>query len=232
MDTRFWGPSGWQLYHLIAMSGKGLPLFKTMKDVLPCKYCRESTAKFVGEDPPSGNLSRWMYDFHNKVNNKLRIQCKDDPRIICPPDDPTFEEVTSHYTGLLCADPHSPPGLDFLFCVVHNYDKNPATEAYRTLFETLDDVYPYDGLRSIMKSYTKKHSIEKALESKQTLIAWWYPLAKRLCSATGFPLSSRRGTALLYGKYKSGCKRGKTCRNGKKVRNHSATYTFTHKRLV
>jgi len=228
MDTRFWGPSGWQLYHLVAYSYDGRhrekykAFFEAMKTTLPCRFCRESTTKFIeGTIIPLENkavLSRWMYDLHNMVNQKLRSQCKDDPRVICPPDDPTFEEVTSHYEGLLCGKPRAPPGLDFLFCVAYNFKQNPTLET----FELLPYVYPYPELRSIIRAYKKP-----TLDFK-----WMYGLAKKLCAATDFPLNTYRGTLQIYGRVASSCNRGKTCRNGKRVRDHRKTYKITHSRLV
>jgi len=224
MDTRFWGPSGWQLYHLVAYSydGKNLEkykaFFEAMAETLPCRFCRESTTKFMEEMPiqSAHSLPRWMFDLHNMVNHKLRSQCKSDPRVICPPEDPTYEEVTSHYRGLLCTSPRSPPGLDFLFSVAYNYKQNPTIKT----FQLLKDVYPYPELRSVIT------------EPSGDIFKWWYKTAKRLCAKTGFPLNSYRGALQMYGRVASSCNRGKTCRNGKKVRDHRKTYKITHSRLV
>ena len=80
MDTRFWGPSAWQLFHLIAFTSKHPDdVLNQMKDVLPCKYCRASTTEYVHKHPLRGDPGRWLYDIHNMVNNKLRTQCQDDP---------------------------------------------------------------------------------------------------------------------------------------------------------
>ena len=61
MDTKFWGPSGWELLHLITFEkgylSKKKELFSTLPFILPCKYCRESALKFMNEDPLTNNLA-------------------------------------------------------------------------------------------------------------------------------------------------------------------------------
>jgi hypothetical protein len=239
MDTRFWGPSGWQLYHLVAHSYKGThrekyeEFYDAMKDVLPCRFCRESTAKFMKESPPKiEHIVEWVYDLHNKVNHKLRSQCHSDPKVICPPPDPSLEKTNDVYRALLASEPEVPAGLDFLFCVAYNYKTNLVDNSYYNTFVTLADIYPYEDLRHIIKQYIGNHSLKEALTNPTHFYKWWYNLAKKLCKHTGFPLGTLRGTLQKYGRYKSGCTRGKTCRNGKKIRDHRKTYKITHDRLV
>jgi len=88
MDTRFWGPSGWALLHLIAADStvqdrkeKTLRWFHLLPFVLPCKYCRASLADYYALQPLTSTtlndattFSRWLYDIHNRVNGKLRGQ--------------------------------------------------------------------------------------------------------------------------------------------------------------
>jgi len=39
----------------------------TMKDVLPCKFCRRKHWRsFFTEDPPKQPLTKWLYDYHNR----------------------------------------------------------------------------------------------------------------------------------------------------------------------
>jgi len=199
----------------------------TMKDILPCKFCRESTEVFLREDPPKQPLAKWLYDLHNRVNKKLRDQCKDDPRVICPPADPTFEEVSAHYEALLQKEPNAPPGMDFLFCIAYNY--TPEKEGiYRHFFDLLSDVYPYDDLRAIMKAHTFSFT------SKRALMKSVYTLMKKKTKATHSEaiLPSFVGVFQRYGYYASSCNRGKTCRNGKKKRDHRKTHKVTHARLI
>lgn len=90
MITKIWGPSLWKSLHTITF---GFPInpsyqdkinyknfFESLGDVLPCKYCRFSYKKFIDEHDTKltfdvfnsrYTLSKWLYDIHNKVNNKL-----------------------------------------------------------------------------------------------------------------------------------------------------------------
>lgn len=95
MTTKIWGPPLWMGLHCITF---GYPYainpdnqnHKTKKEdykmffyylgkVLPCKYCRESYMDFIKEHPIDNNLdtrkdiTKWLYDIHNKVNDKLGV---------------------------------------------------------------------------------------------------------------------------------------------------------------
>jgi len=87
MDTRFWGPSGWKLLHLVAAEPVGdraaaiSEWIHLLEFVLPCKYCRASFHDYIRVQPLTDTIvaspasfSRWMYDIHNRVNGKLRGQ--------------------------------------------------------------------------------------------------------------------------------------------------------------
>jgi hypothetical protein len=88
--TKIWGGAGWLFGHSVTF---GYPLepteeqkqffkqyFILLGKVLPCKYCRESYAKFISEgdteltDAVMTNrhtLTKWFYDIHEAVNKKL-----------------------------------------------------------------------------------------------------------------------------------------------------------------
>ena len=67
MNTKFWGPAGWDFMFAIAfnypekiekgnkshavLKKKIKTLFEILKWTLPCKYCRKSYAKFLKELP-------------------------------------------------------------------------------------------------------------------------------------------------------------------------------------
>lgn len=107
MDTRFWGPDGWILFHMIPYylpeklkqtdKTKIIRFFKLTSQLLPCKYCRMSMTKFIKQLPIEKHcssrekLSLWVYKIHNKVNNKLRKQG------YCITDNPDFEEVDKRF---------------------------------------------------------------------------------------------------------------------------------------
>ena len=238
MDTRFWGPSGWQLLHLVAEANppKARDFFASIPTILPCKFCRQSSAEFLREHPVRKPYDKWLYAFHNKVNAKLRGQAEEDPRVIVPPPNPSFEEVKERYAGYLAREPCAPPGLDFLLTIAYNYkftEIENKDNVYRTFFGLLADVYPYPNLRTILQ--------ENPIEIEH-VFRWMYGVAEKLCAATGAShmLSSYHGLTQRLAFYKSGCAkktyRGKTCRKigGKhtKDRDNRRTYRITHKRLL
>lgn len=90
--TKIWGGPGWTFNHAITF---GYPInptetqkkeyknyFMSLGDVLPCKYCRDSYHKFIttGETALTNDklknrdtLTKWFYDVHNAVNDKLEV---------------------------------------------------------------------------------------------------------------------------------------------------------------
>ena len=131
MDTRFWGPSGWKLLHLIAREPmhtvrhrKAVSAwFSLLPYVLPCKYCRASLSDYFVVQPLTldkmktpAAFGNWMYHIHNRVNEKLREQ-----GLLMSPD-PLWEEVSEHYVkehaGLCKGSPLL--GWDFMTAVAFN----------------------------------------------------------------------------------------------------------------
>jgi hypothetical protein len=122
MDTRFWGPSGWRLLHLITMAAADLDpkaldtVFRNLPYVLPCKFCRASLTDYYAMDPiPTHphDFPKWLYRIHNRVNGKLREQ-----KLITTPD-PIWQNIKQHYTQLYEAQctKGGMIGWDFLFSV-------------------------------------------------------------------------------------------------------------------
>ncbi|MBA43015.1 MAG: hypothetical protein CMF62_03285 [Magnetococcales bacterium] len=90
--TKIWGPSGWKFLHSVSF---GYPIkptneqkneyrnfFKSVGDILPCVYCRESYKKFIQEGCTKldenalenrDSLTRWLYNIHEAVNEKLEV---------------------------------------------------------------------------------------------------------------------------------------------------------------
>ena len=240
MDTRFWGPSAWQLFHLIAFKADHPDdVLNAMKDILPCRFCRESTTQFVKEHPLRGDPGKWLYDLHNRVNDKLRTQCKDDAAVADPGPDPSFAEVKSRYLAL---KPTAVPGRDFLFSIAVNYPDAPEPEqmaTQRTFLHALAKVYPFQTLRRVYAAYLQAH--EPLLGSRRTYMKWMYGLLKALAHEAGVPLQSFKGYAHHVAYYKSGCAKttyhGKTCRKlaggGRtKDRDRRTTYRVSHARLL
>jgi hypothetical protein len=131
MDTKYWGPSGWRLLHLITFtyephspSGKAVgEVFRSLPFVLPCKFCRASLHQYM-EDLPlepalksREALSKWLFQIHCMVNDKLRGQ-----RLL-EEKDPSFESVKRVYmervkTGCIRTEFE---GLEFLFSIAENH---------------------------------------------------------------------------------------------------------------
>lgn len=122
MDTRFWGPSGWRLLHLITFATSDIDndhlqlFFRNLPYVLPCKFCRASLTDYYAVDPiPSNKVEfpHWLYRIHNRVNGKLREQ-----KLLHTPD-PAWKDVKKHYTELYNAQctKGGMIGWDFLFSV-------------------------------------------------------------------------------------------------------------------
>lgn len=130
MDTRFWGPSGWRLLHLITFSYSPerdkknvCAFFNTLPYILPCKFCRTSLSDYMMEDPIEGvcdvplELQKWLWRIHNKVNAKLRKTG------LTKVEDPPFSEVATIYKEKLeqgCSRTVF-DGWDFLFSVAENH---------------------------------------------------------------------------------------------------------------
>lgn len=146
MDTRFWGPSGWRLLHLITFtyesigaarlgqtssSGVGEPkqkdsvkeLFSMLPFVLPCKYCRASLVQYMRKEPlepalkSRATLTRWLYKIHNHVNAKLRDQG------LLKDADPSFSDVKKVYEDRVAAGCIRTEfeGWNFLFSIADNH---------------------------------------------------------------------------------------------------------------
>ena len=240
MDTRFWGPSGWQLIHLIAFrSPHPQEVLLMLKDILPCRFCRESTAEYTKELPMKKDTGLWAYELHNKVNNKLRTQCKDDPAVVDPGNDPSFEEVKQKYMSM---KPTSVPGRDFLFSIAVNYPESPEESdmaTQRTFIHKLAEVYPFESLRSQFQHYLKTNEV--ALQSQKSYMKWMYGLLSELSDVISVKIPSYKGYVARVMYFKSGCKkktyRGKTCRrlpNGSrtKSRDHRRTFRVTRESLL
>lgn len=129
MDTKYWGPSGWSLLHLITIAEANPSnircFFETLPYVLPCKYCRASLSEYMEKHPldpviKSGKpyaIAKWLWTIHNCVNDKLRSQ-----RLHVAPD-PPFEDVKKRYTEKFEAGCTRTKfeGWEFLFSIVENH---------------------------------------------------------------------------------------------------------------
>ena len=137
MDTRFWGPSGWRLLHMITFDYKYSPknaivyaqFFESIPYILPCKFCRSSLTDYYKKYPfktyvnlnPNLDLKKWMYNIHNCVNDKLRSQG------LNPNPNPTYSAIKKMYVK---CDWTQELSLiwDFLFAVAYHHPKNSYSE--------------------------------------------------------------------------------------------------------
>jgi hypothetical protein len=90
--TKIWGPALWTGVHSVAF---GYPIeptdddkknyrnfFESLHHVLPCLYCRVSYGEFIKTENTiitdevfnsRNNLTKWLYELHNRVNKKLGV---------------------------------------------------------------------------------------------------------------------------------------------------------------
>jgi len=139
MDTRYWGPSGWRLLHLITFAyptpnptqRKHLAaFFGALPYVLPCKYCRANLTDHMAALPLEAALqsstpyalAKWLWAIHNKANAKLRDQGIQ-PTTSLIPADPDFAAVKRMYLDRLNAGCTRTKfdGWEFLFSIVENH---------------------------------------------------------------------------------------------------------------
>jgi hypothetical protein len=88
MLTTVWGPSLWHSLHTISFNyptnptpeqkHKYLSFFKSLRHILPCKYCRDNYLKNLKRVPLTMTtmknrltLSKWLYHLHEEINNML-----------------------------------------------------------------------------------------------------------------------------------------------------------------
>jgi len=209
MDTRFWGPSGWKLLHLIATAPprrKTRRLFQLLPYVLPCKYCRASLTDYYAVDPvPVKGFAHWLYRIHNRVNGKLR-----DQHLLKTPN-PSFAKVKAEYDQLYKAPCTQGKmiGWDFLYSVVYTTpckavptsplpDAPPVLETpeLRNRWNTMDreerikymsewwdilaDVLPYESWRSAFRTAPyKRPSLD---EGHKVVTEWLFQVEKHMCA--------------------------------------------------
>ena len=128
MDTRFWGPSGWKLLHLITFhynpkNNTYSQFFETIPYILPCHFCRASLTDYYKKYPfdPS-DVKKWMYNIHNCVNNKLRKQG------LNPNPNPKYNDVKKVYEEWTDWTNQMSVMWDFLFAIAYNHPKDSHSE--------------------------------------------------------------------------------------------------------
>ena len=239
MDTRFWGPSGWKLLHLITYGYPDNPsyqqrldyglFFNSLKCILPCKYCRKSLIKFYKQLPieehlgSKATLTKWFYDIHNKVNNKLRRQ-----KLLKYPN-PSKEEVDKIYENMI-KYPCQIPGWDFLYCMIFNYPKDKTSihfdrvNGYITFFNNLGTVIPCKRYCKAYLEAFKKDSIQNSMHSNESLVKWLYRINCKIDQKMGNKKNNFKKLCVIYESH-----RAKAC--SKKSHKGKSTCRISNKKL-
>jgi hypothetical protein len=88
MMTSIWGPPMWHTLHTISFNYPVNPsiedkknyynFFISLKDILPCRYCRDNLKDNLKKNPLNikvfksrETLSKWVYLLHEKINSLL-----------------------------------------------------------------------------------------------------------------------------------------------------------------
>ena len=144
MDTRFWGPSGWKLLHLVCETDTAslYPFLETIPHILPCHFCRASLTEYYQQHPYTAapNMSRWIYQIHNLVNAKLRKQG------LHPAPNPSYASAKARLADL-AASPWSAQLTsfwDFFFAVGYHHPRHTKAVSrwFRRFWSVLPDVLP------------------------------------------------------------------------------------------
>jgi hypothetical protein len=228
MDTRYWGPHGWKFLHTLPYSYPMKPtkieqeqmkeFLVILKEMLPCKYFRQSYSQYITELPPDDflksrtMLEKWLYLIHNKVNNKLRSQG------LIKYEDPSITHVRNQYSFIYqkCVDEYwKIPGIDFIFIIAFHY-RNTKIEnklnKYKKFFEAFSNIAQIPSIRSCIKKEMNERPFET--EGKKLGAYRWFAIIYSKCKDIGFfDVTKCREDC---NKNVSGCKKksfqGKTCR--------------------
>jgi hypothetical protein len=178
MDTRFWGPSGWKLIHLVAAApvpkqrvAAILEWFHLLEYVLPCKYCRASFHDYIRLQPLTADImadptafSRWAFDIHNRVNSKLRGQG------LLETPDPEWATIRDYYAtqqkGLCDGSPLL--GWDFMISVAFT---TPAADY--TPVPMPDAPEPATDWTSLDPATRNRYNLLTRAERMPYLKRWW-----------------------------------------------------------
>lgn len=222
MDTRFWGPSGWQLLHSITNKYPNNPdklekdayeiFFKSLPFILPCIYCRNSLTEYYKQYPINGietdesvnsplynnhNLRLWLYNIHNLVNDKLRGQG------LLTTENPEFKEVIDNYTESSCEK-----CWDFIYAIALNYPDNKQLITnrqylnYKLFLNYLPKVLPDSLLATKVNNFMIRHPLQYFIEMRDPLSKWIYALEKK-CNNCDCCYSKRCNQ---IEQYRAGCK--------------------------
>ena len=262
MDTRFWGPSGWKLLHLIAASPHKHPQkvfewFTLLPYVLPCKFCRASLQEYYealpltldivrGQGKGNTSFSRWLYDIHNMVNDKLREQ-----GLLKTPN-PSWSTVHDLYDSMQAALCETTPmvGWDFFASIAYTTPtKGIASKPMPIpagLTPTMEDRNRYNLLtpaerRAKLKAWWKltpsilpcqawrsawNHCVEEAplTKGRGPVSCWLWSIEESVCSSLKCPTPHASLPNLKYemAAFESACTMKKsTCRTRRQAQRRT-----------
>ena len=201
MDTRFWGPSGWKLLHLIAASPGTEATYKwfsLLPYVLPCKYCRASLQEYYEQKPltlelvKSSEFGHWLYEIHNLVNEKLRSQG------LLKTSNPSWLSVKKYYETLrACESPMI--GWDFLASVAYT---TPTKGIISKPMAVTPTGFPIDQSLETRNRYNLLTRSERIAALKD----WWKLIPSILpCSAWRSAWAACKEPPLTRGRNKVSC---------------------------
>jgi hypothetical protein len=234
MDTRFWGPSGWRLLHLVAAAKRdeSLPFFELLPYVLPCKFCRTSLSDYYAADPlPSdgSNLPKWIYRIHNQVNKKLR-----DQRLPTAPN-PSWESVKKKYEDWieLPCGARRMVGWDFLYSIAYTtpcaqvasvplpgaptdlptvelknrwnlLSRAERLEKLENFWTALPAALPFKEWRTAWAQLAKRPPLEKG---RRAVTHWLFQIEQRICKLLSEPFEHTSPSKLCHdlSRFESGC---------------------------
>lgn len=236
MDTRFWGPDGWRLLHLITENYPDNAsiieknnykfFFKSLPYVLPCIYCRKSLHKYMHSLPidnylnSRNDLCKWLYLIHNQVNNKLRMQGLNDK------PDPPFEFVKKKYeiylVNLLSQNCIGMPGWNFIYTIMFNYPlvvnqiEYTRYLNYIIFIKYLGKVIPFPIIKNKYLEITSILEYNVILLSRENLTKWFHSTEKEIRLLLDCKCTNYSDRCKIIEKYRAGCGNGKdikpTCR--------------------
>jgi len=235
MDTRYWGPDAWDLFHMITLSFPEKPtdrdqeihrlFFSTLPYILPCHYCRKSITKYLEILPiqtqNQKSMIKWMWQLHNLVNDKLRKQKLIDY------SNPPLSVIKRIYLPKLrdinAMDCANMAGWKLLYSIVftfkNDFEKMDLTRKINNIlfFNMLAYVIPFPKFKLIYNDYLFKNKISKFWNHPEQLIDWIYNLEKIVSEYTVHICPKLETRELIGDKYKTGCGKktdlAPTCRN-------------------
>jgi hypothetical protein len=157
--TAVWGPHLWPALHAITFGYPVEPteeqkeqykiFFQSLAHVLPCKYCRESYSYYIISEPTILNLdvlknrstlTKWLYDLHNRVNDKLGVKYN-----------VTYDDIINKYESFRAKCIPNSNGC--------NMPLNLKAESYKNAYQKDCPVISYD-LAMAFSNYGKERGVD------------------------------------------------------------------------